>query len=389
MAEVKIKTLTPIHIGSGRELRANTEFIEFVNGEDRSITVIDEKKVLGIIGEENVDQWVSIINRQENLKDYLVKRNPDLKPEDIEKRSMFVYGGKISGQTTLKEQIHSAGEDPMIPGSSIKGAIRTAVIEYLVEKHTHEVQKIIERKRDELDRKKNKWTLKDFQFIEKDILNKLLSNTFKVDANKNTFRFLQVGDAIFKYTTMATNIQILNLQHNGWNIKRGTDQITEVVGSECETTTGMKINGHLLERNLDRRNIQSDISFFKNAETLFKIVNDHTKVLLAREIKLWEEMEESYPEDLLDIYINNLKAVLQVAEKCQANETVLRIGGGSGWDFITGGWAKTNEKLFTEDEWYHLSNMLNKGRDVDYFPKTRKLDEYGDILGFVELEITK
>lgn len=380
MPDIIIKTLTPVHIGSGRDLVANTEFIEFIENDERTLTVIDEKKVLDVIGEENLNRWVEIINRKENLKNYLLKRKPDLKPVDIEKRSMFVYGGKISSQTTLKEQLLSAGEYPMIPGSSIKGAIRTAIIEHLINKHTEKAQEIIHRKR-----KGRKWSLWDFQFIEADILNELLSKTSRVNANKNTLRFLQVGDAIFKYNTMATNIQILNLQNRGWQLKRGTDQLTETIGIDCETKIRMKINRKLLNENIQKREVRSDTSFLKDLETLFKIINTHTQNLLEKEIRLWEEMTEDYPPELLGNYLDNLQTIKSITETCQKNETVLRIGGGTGWDSITGGWAKTNEDLFSEDEWYQLSKFLNKGRDVKYFPKTRKLDEDGDILGFIKL----
>jgi len=41
--------------------------------------------------------------------------------------------------------------------------------------------------------------------------------------------------------------------------------------------------------------------------------------------------------------------------------------------------------LFSEKEWYQLSELLNKGRNVEYFPKTRKLDEDGDIMGFIKI----
>lgn len=96
-------------------------------------------------------------------------------------------------------------------------------------------------------------------------------------------------------------------------------------------------------------------------------------------------MTKDYPSELLGNYIDNLQAIINIADNWGANETVLRIGGGSGWDFITGAWAKTNENLFSEKEWYQLSELLNKGRNVEYFPKTRKLDEDGDIMGFIKI----
>jgi CRISPR/Cas system CSM-associated protein Csm5 (group 7 of RAMP superfamily) len=50
MIPVKLKTLTPVHIGSGNELARDVEFIEM----DKSIGVIDDRKTLEVIGEENL-----------------------------------------------------------------------------------------------------------------------------------------------------------------------------------------------------------------------------------------------------------------------------------------------------------------------------------------------
>jgi hypothetical protein len=59
-----------------------------------------------------------------------------------------------------------------------------------------------------------------------------------------------------------------------------------------------------------------------------------------------------------------------------------------GWEFITGAWIKNNTSLLSDEEWFRLYSQLNKGRrNVDIFPKTRKIDEDGDLFGFVKLDI--
>ena len=57
---------------------------------------------------------------------------------------------------------------------------------------------------------------------------------------------------------------------------------------------------------------------------------------------------------------------------------VIRVGGNTGWFSITGGWAK----ILDEENWQVLYHLLNKNRSVKYFPKTRKTDEYGEVLVF-------
>ncbi len=379
MAKVKIKTLSPVHIGSGIDLQSDIEYL--IDG-DR-LAIIDEKKVLKVIGEVNIDKWVTIINNRENLFDYLKLRKNDIKLSDIDKRQMEVYCSDLQNKKTLKEQLHNAQGNATIPGSSIKGAIRTAIISYLVEKETERVNNIINKKRSFLNSKGRKWNLGSFQEVESEILNQLLSNSFKPDANHNVFRFLQVTDAYFYYETYASNMQVLNLQRNGWNIKNGSDQLTELIGQDCKSEIRIKINQKLLEENINRKEIKTDISFLNSIEKLFEIINIHTKFLLKKEIDFWKN-ENNYPESV-DYYIENLKKLFEESDKCKKEEALLRIGSGSGWDNITGAWAKTNKDLFSDDEWFQLSKLLNKGRDVDCFPKSRKLDEDGYTLGFIKL----
>ena len=384
MAQVKIKTLTPVHIGSGRDLMRNTEFLF----NDNKVGIVDDKKVVDIIGVENIDKWVSIINKGESLWDYLKQRKVDVSLEDVSNRIMSVYGSNILQKQSLKEQLHSAKLLPMIPGSSIKGAIRTAVISWLVNRNSEKVKSIIDKNKRFFKSKKNnwEWNLRDFQQTETSILNDLLSGSFKMDANKNTFRFLQVSDFTFNYNTIASNMQVVNFYRNKWDIKRGSDQLTEMIAPSAEAEGRILINNTLLKSNIDKKEIRSEVEFLSSVSTLFNIVNEHTKNLVKREIEMWKE-DNLQVHEILGTYIDKLSDILQEINSISENDAILRIGGGSGWDSITGAWAKTNTELFDEHEYDILVNLLNKGRDVVYYPKTRKMDEDGDMLGFVRLTI--
>lgn len=388
MAKVKIKTLTPVHIGSGRHLLKNTEFL--IQGD--KVGVVDEKKVVKIIGIENIDKWVNIINKGDSLLDYLKRRKRDVTLEDVSNRIMTVYGSDVSNKQSLKEQLHNAKLLPMIPGSSIKGAIRTAVITKLVNDNTPRVKKIINNKKGFFIKINPNWSwnLRDFQQTETAILNELLSGTFKMDANKNTFRFLQVSDFVFGDNTgdntLANNMQVMNFYGNEWKFKQGSDQLTEMIGADCDAEGRILIKDEFLLANKNRREIKAETNFLSSLKELFKIINNHTITLLESEISLWEEDENS-KDDVLDNYIENLKGLLDKSNNISENEAIIRIGGGSGWDSITGAWIKTNTDLLDNDEFDTLVNLLNKRRDVEYFPKTRKIDEDGNMLGFVKISL--
>ena len=91
MVKANIKTITPVHIGTGRFLMAETEFVR----DGTRIAIIDEKKVLNIIGKENIHQWIDIIEKGEGLLDFIRARKSGLKIDDIALRSMDLAADKI------------------------------------------------------------------------------------------------------------------------------------------------------------------------------------------------------------------------------------------------------------------------------------------------------
>lgn len=62
MSKIKIETLTPVHIGSGRMLIKNNDFCVTKDSEDYDVVAVtDPNKVLGLIGIEHIDNWVRAI----------------------------------------------------------------------------------------------------------------------------------------------------------------------------------------------------------------------------------------------------------------------------------------------------------------------------------------
>lgn len=127
MSEIKIETLTSVHIGSGESLQYGTDFVPAKIDDENYLSVVDPKKVLNLIGIENISYWVAAIERKESTSSVVKRFAPTAKVEDYSKR-MIVEWSAAKGTDTLKEHIHDGRGIPYIPGSSIKGAIRTAVL---------------------------------------------------------------------------------------------------------------------------------------------------------------------------------------------------------------------------------------------------------------------
>jgi CRISPR type III-A-associated RAMP protein Csm5 len=358
-----IETLTPVHIGSGRDLSKGTEFLHFYENEEDLFAVIDEQKVLNIIGEENIDKWVSIIQKNKDLKEYLLQRKPDLVSKDIAKRIMPVFAKNYTNSQTIKEQMHNGQGIPYIPGSSLKGAIRTSIF-------TEEILSKKELAARNLKGKKG--------FSAENIEKRLFGN----NPNEDIFRFLQVGDAYFKYETIALKSEIFNKHFDKWKFKPGGSQLIEAIPNGAASGFQLKINNDLMKKNHHKK-----IEAFDSTEKLLGTINMHSKRLLKDEIQHMNDVVSH--ENAHTLYREWLNDVLNTAESCSENEAVMRVGYGSGWKFITGGWARDPEIMSDPvyDKFLHSVRNQKKYDASVPFPKSRNLGDEGDMFGFVKLKM--
>ncbi len=366
MSKATLTTLTPVHVGSGQKLSANSEFVYF-HKQDQ-LAIIDERKIINIIGEDNVGHWVSVIDKQGDLLDLVKTRfKGELQPEDIALRTLDYEGDKL--KDALNEQIHTSLKGAYIPGSSIKGAIRTAVFAIKILNKKNAAKRALTGRK-----------LTDM-FLTKEI--------FGENSNDNLFRFIQLGDAHFTgIDTIALTGKILNLvKIDKWDFKSGQEELIECIPQGVSTSLSFKIDRDLLGRNLDKNLSIPNSGVLSSPGQLCKIVNTHTIKLLDREIGFWRNDET--PEQI-DDYIERLRDLKSQTESAKDNEMIFRMGFGAGWNFSTGSWPK-DESILSDKEYDHFIERkeLRKKKYHDVpFPKTRKIVSSDDgLLGFVKLTI--
>lgn len=355
MSKIQIATLTPVHIGSGNFLQYNTEFVQSPISTEWFLWVIDDRKVLNLIGDEHLNDWLLSIERKENIEDLVKRYAPQSKIADYSKRYMNLFSD-VKRTDTLKECMHNGFGVPYIPGSSIKGSIRTAVLASMTEKVKNLSGKI-----------KNHSRRVGADAIEKELFGK--------DPNSDIFRFLHVGDAYFeKDVEIALRLVMrLNITENKETLIPQQDskpQLVEAIGMEEETTFQLKL--------------MPQFGVVSSLVSLFQLVNAHTRKLVEEEMQIWQD----YIDRLgTDEYLEKMDEILSVIKNCREDECVLRIGHASGWRFITGAWTKDLPNFETD--------IVNAVRPKNYnyseydFPKSRRTDSDGDLLGFVKLKIVE
>lgn len=355
------ETLTPVHIGSGNELHFNTDYIYFEK--QNVIGVIQPEKILSLIGKDNLDKWVTYITQKKGIDKYLyniLKRNPE--PDEISSRIIPVLE-RAPHQQNIKEQLFNGTGKPYIPGSSIKGSIRTALLTYLIGNQPEVVK---QRKNLEIIKRHGRAEFND-SIIQK--------HYFGHDPNHDIMRLIRTGDVTLRKTSSYL-VQTVNLQGNHWDIKKSINQFVECIplGESSEFKLQIFDYGQLAKQYFPEN------KKFLTDDGLITRIRSHTNRWLNNEIAFWEE--EGYPEAAKDYY-QALRDIEEISRSCEENEAVLRIGFGGGFTSTTGDWQ------YDHMEEYDYNELTDRLRPRRYqgmvFPKTRKFTKNQLPLGFVKL----
>lgn len=364
MSKVKIDIISKVHIGSGEKLQYGSDFIDFTEDEEKWVGIISPRKIMSIIGKDPkaVDAWIAAIERKKSIIDFMRTYAPKAVIDDycsrIDESSIAV-----KETDTLQTFIHDGLGRPYIPGSSLKGAIRTALL-------TEET-------------KEQGW-VKHLQYPN---AQKVERQLFGNNPNEDIFRFLQVGDAYFGnfYEKVVRLVNINERQKSSyWDESK--PQLAETLSKGDNSVCEIRLNLQAYQR--VQGHVHALPSCMQSIETIFETINHHINQLLEQEIIHWEERANHPNAENVDEYITKLKAIKLTAETCEKSKghsCLLRLGAGSGWRFITGAWA---EELDNFDKVIVPMARRNNTRYSEYdFPKSRRVDNFCTPLGFVCLTI--
>lgn len=383
MNKILVETLTPLHIGSGRTLQSNTEYLYF--NESKTVSIIDEHKVLKIIGEENIDIWVNIIEKGENLLDYLKQRSPskNIVPIQTHKRLLKLNGNSnpIVGKSgIIREQLFSGNGQPILPGSSLKGAVRTAIFNQAILKNPLFATRINDFK--ELGYN-GKIKYKGGQLEKK---------YFGGDPNHDIFRLLRIGDTHFKQTECIL-AETLNEEGDTQKIKQSVQQHIECIPTNESALCSIQIPKDLfkeIEKRPSELSLMKGIDSVKSIPIIFTQINAHSKKHIEQEIKKYELL---HLPPQANSYVEILKQLLESYQSLSDKQCILRVGFGTGYLSMTGGWAEEHWKYIPninyQKEMDDLATTVRKTNEYNgmALPKSRKLVLGGIPLGFLKLTL--
>jgi len=199
---VKLKTITPLHIGGADDELLPTQFDFYRN----TVYVMSEEHLSRYLVKENLQsKYIEYIRNERYPSLSQFTKNLKLDSEIREQCMLYTCKGRFS-PNKLRPFLRDAYHKPYIPGSSIKGAIRVATLYCLLKNLAGNGDKILSqtvekrlKRFDEAQRKnrnesKDTWKKGFLQKLEADLLQNFnLPNTVE-RSQRDIFRALEVRD---------------------------------------------------------------------------------------------------------------------------------------------------------------------------------------------------
>ena len=340
MSKLILETLSPIHIGSG-EKYSSSEF--FINS--HRIFRLDPNKIYSILNQKDKDIFLDYLeNPNFRLEDFL-------KGKDIPISELKLYSLKHNGSAPNEITEHiKTGFNGYVPGSSLKGAIRTAIlIAFMGDNEVKEIGEIF---------KINNFKQRNNEI--KYFVDKFLSSGGKKSSNSDLMRFVQISDFIPVKDLCVYNIQSLEAEGNKWRWYRRNGR---VVQTYLETImAGERLEGDIhftynkqMHKSLGLKGKEDIIDIME----IKRLIHSFSNANINHEIAFSQRYEIDF---LLEFY-KKLKKINT------EDSPVIKLGQGSGYLATTIGLElKNNPDVFEE-----VRKSL-RGRSYSFeFPKTRRI----------------
>lgn len=348
--EFKLTTLSPVHIGCKENISPYSDYIY----NEGKVYFIDENKLIQFLKsrddmDEVMDDYIDIIQVQaysnlqdrHNLENFFQKYG--LEMENFISHSLDT-NGKIT--QTINRTINSSGRF-YIPGSSIKGAIRTCLLfHHIKEERINPIGRS--------------------PYIGQDVFGSFVNDMFK---------YLLVSD-----TNTIANTECEVLKTGRYNLKKKSLDVPVVVEA-IKPNTSFDFSINL------KRKFESKFRYINNIDDLLVIINEFYMENISREIKVLKENIVPQTNPIITFYQELNKEI--VALKENKTGSLLRIGGGK--TFYENSILLALDKA-KRDKIITGKNSREKiKRDKNFFPKTRTMTidngQYKQVLGWIKIEL--
>jgi CRISPR-associated protein Csm5 len=367
-----IEVLTPVHIGSGVKLAEGIDFIKT----DYSVHILSQAELMKYL-EDNPDEMERFIDGKYKLNN--LQRIPEGRKFNV----------NTKGLREILEFVRNGNGKPYIPGSSIKGAMRTI---------------LLKKRFDELSESQKNDLLKKVSNTKKEwAANPIVEYLLGKSSNENLMRTLEIFDSDFENVELE-KIFILTLRNQngssyGWK-KMGRDvpsqddpkNATPIFAETLPTGSigyfSISLNTFLMEDTSAQSTLHFNEQALKDIQNLRIAINGFSVKKLEKEKEFYEKLTS--PKKLNSV-LKEIDNLLSKINNLNKDEFILRISWGSGWKGMTGD--------YLDEEWINIfRNKYGRGQAMGrpgftIFPKTRRLvfedDEPKYLTGWIKVSLNK
>ena len=373
--ELEIEVLTPLHIGAGSE-KDWMEGADFIQ-KNGKIYKLNHKKL-----EKKIDV--------DTLSDFLIKKDSkglaNKISGNIEEVSEQIFENPVSSTNDIKAFIKNGlSNKPIIPGSSVKGAIRSVLLQYFGpdknEKDARNLEKKIFGSSTDGDEFMRFIKISDAQFEKTELVNTKIFNLFKDGENWK-------GGWKHKFKSFRPNEKTTD----GKFQKTGFNTIYEIICPKEHSRIRISLADKALDNlikigKFDVSEKKKEIIYNNNIEnSLFSIINYHTKKYINKEISFFEKYANNETDKIIDSLNSILNKIPDDNSIC-----VLKMSAGSGFHSITGDWRFDDfDYTIHNPDKLNLRTVWKNGKKIkeptQY--KSRKIATDGnkfELMGFVKL----
>jgi len=387
---VKLTILSPVYIGDEKRELSQVEFLE----QNSFIHIFSEDKLIRVLKEKGmIRDFLNYLEQQSypSLREYWWHIPPGERNSILKEVTVRRIKTNVSRVRNLQLHISDPATSlPYIPGSSIKGSLRSALLYYFVSENTNPFIEVFEKfikERNLKNRKQIGTQIDGYYFQSNNIKGK---NRVKIGGNTDLMRLVKVSDAFVRkehrsnQISEVVRVKIVSLNNNGGYhfsrirnsdieifvevIKPGTEMIFEIDIDEFLKEL-IEIKGHSKEKyQYDQMDMEGLLH----------------KALITKYEKLLSEEKDFFKKCGLYSQGNNsymMKSFDTLIEK----GVNFRIGWG------TGLLNMTPDLFLGKDKRQELRRNFFQQRSNPIFPQSRKVivdenDSVTDTLGWCKLE---
>ena len=375
----EIEVISPLHIGNGGTISP----IEYVVGDkfyraDMDRLFEDERFDTEGFIEDTKAGSLYLGRFAHELAKVHVRYALDISQST--RRNLLELIGRRSSE--VREYIKTK-DDAYIPGSSIKGAIRTAILWWVLKNNPDKFNRV-KRHLENLVRSRDRGAPN-----KKRVADKVEEEVFGRDPTHDILKALQVSDtnAVATESLKVEEVRTLTTAPQGHNWK-GFYTYVEAMKTGTKLDLELKIDEFLLEGDAARELI------FENKQELVreipKICNEFAEDFIKNEIMFFTQY--NMPRELDKV----LGFYKKVGERTGEKSFLLHLAWGSGWHGMTVGRLLQEEidfDFFGLRKKFNLGKRRNQPFFVREFPKTRRIvfedrqPKYP--LGWIKLDVKK